>query len=222
MTAPSNPQPASRGSDPGSDPSRRGAPAEELPVAFYDRPVVEVARDLVGCSLTVDGVGGIITETEAYHVSEAACHAYTGLSERTAPLYGPPGHAYVYLSYGVHNLLNAVAEPEGEAAAVLIRALEPVWGIEAMQARRGLEAKRLLCSGPGKLTQALGFGLELNRAPLFERPFELRNRASDWGAEVVGVAPRIGITRAVNLEWRFCEVGSRYLSRPIPGALSRR
>ena len=135
-------------------------PGAELGVEFYDRPVVEVARDLVGCSLTVDGVGGIITETEAYHVSEPACHAYVGLTDRTAPLFGPPGHAYVYLSYGVHSLLNAVAEPEGEAAAVLIRALEPRWGLEAMRSRRGLEAERLLCAGPGRLTQALGVGLE--------------------------------------------------------------
>jgi DNA-3-methyladenine glycosylase len=191
-------------------------PGAELEAAFYERPVVEVARDLVGCSLIVDGVGGIITETEAYHVSEAACHAYVGLTERTAPLYGPPGHAYVYLSYGVHSLLNAVAEPEGEAAAVLIRALEPRWGLDRMRERRGLEAERMLCSGPGKLTQALGVGLELNRARLTESPFELRARADDWATEVVGVAPRIGITRAMELEWRFCAVGSRYLSRPIP------
>ena len=190
----------------------------ELPVEFYDRPVVDVARDLVGCSLMVDGVGGIITETEAYHVSEPACHAYVGLTERTAPLYGPPGNAYVYLSYGVHSLLNAVAEPEGEAAAVLIRALEPREGLEQMRKRRGVEAERTLCSGPGKLTQALGIGLELNKAPLVGGPFEIRERSEDWDAEVVGVAPRIGITRAVELEWRFCEVGSRYLSRPIPAS----
>ena len=191
---------------------------DQLPVDFYLRPVVEVARDLVGCSLSVNGVGGIITETEAYHVSEAACHAYVGLTERTAPLYGPPGFAYVYLSYGVHKMLNAVAEPEGEAAAVLIRALKPLWGVEEMQRRRSMEAERMLCSGPGKLTQALGFGLELNRAPLTEAPFELRARSQDWDAEVVGVAPRIGITRAMELEWRFCERGSRYLSRPVPAA----
>jgi len=190
----------------------------ELPVEFYDRPVVDVARDLVGCSLMVDGVGGIITETEAYHVSEPACHAYVGLTERTAPLYGPPGNAYVYLSYGVHSLLNAVAEPEREAAAVLIRALEPREGLEQMRKRRGVEAERTLCSGPGKLTQALGIGLELNKAPLVGGPFEIRERSEDWDAEVVGVAPRIGITRAVELEWRFCEVGSRYLSRPIPAS----
>ena len=188
----------------------------ELEVQFYERGVVEVARDLVGCSRKVDGVGGIITETEAYHVSEAACHAYVGLTERTAPLYGPPAHAYVYLSYGVHSLLNAVAEPEGDAAAVLIRALEPRWGVEEMQRRRGMEAERMLCSGPGKLTQALGVGLDLNRARLTAPPFELRGRQEDWEVEVVGVAPRIGITRAVELPWRFCASGSRYLSRPIP------
>ncbi len=188
----------------------------ELSVEFYDRPVVEVARDLVGCALKVNGVGGIITETEAYHVSEAACHAYVGLTERTAPLYGPPGHAYVYLSYGVHNMLNTVVEPEGEAAAVLIRAIEPRWGIEQMRARRGLEDERDLCSGPGKLTQALAIGLDLNTARLDADPFEIRERGEDWDAEVVGVAPRIGITRATELEWRFCAVGSRYLSRPIP------
>ncbi len=196
--------------------STSGKGGEELPVAFYERPVVEVARDLVGCSLTVGGVGGIITETEAYHVSEPACHAYVGLTDRTAPLYGPPGHAYVYLSYGIHSLLNAVAEPEGEAAAVLIRALEPRWGIDVMRERRGLEPEALLCSGPGKLTQALGFGLELNRAPLFEAPFELRAPAAGWKGDVVGVAPRIGITRATELEWRFCAASSRYLSRPVP------
>lgn len=190
-------------------------PGAELGVEFYDRPVVEVARDLVGCTLTVDGVGGIITETEAYHASEPACHAYVGLTDRTAPLFGPPGHAYVYLSYGVHNLLNAVTEPEGEAAAVLIRALEPRWGLEVMRKRRGLEAERVLCAGPGRLTQALGVGLELNTAKLTAKPFEIREQG-DWGGEVVGVAPRIGITRAVELEWRFCEVGSRYLSRPVP------
>ncbi|MDX6585632.1 MAG: DNA-3-methyladenine glycosylase [Solirubrobacterales bacterium] len=190
-------------------------PGAELGVEFYDRPVVEVARDLVGCSLTVDGVGGIITETEAYHASEPACHAYVGLTDRTAPLFGPPGHAYVYLSYGVHSLLNAVTEPEGEAAAVLIRALEPRWGLEVMRKRRGLEAERVLCAGPGRLTQALGVGLELNTAKLTAKPFEIRARAN-WDGEVVGVAPRIGITRAAELEWRFCEVGSRYLSRPIP------
>ena len=191
-------------------------PGAELEVAFYERPVVEVARDLVGCSLTVGGVGGIITETEAYHVSEPACHAYVGLTERTAPLFGPPGHAYVYLSYGIHNMLNTVCEPEGEAAAVLIRALEPIWGLDEMRSRRKLDAERMLCSGPGKLAQALGIGLELNRCALTAPPFELCERPAGWDTEVVGVAPRIGISRGTELEWRFCAVGSRFLSRPIP------
>jgi DNA-3-methyladenine glycosylase len=190
-------------------------PGVPLGQSFYGRPVVEVARDLVGCSLRVNGVGGIIVETEAYHVSEAACHAYVGLTERTAPLYGPPGHAYVYLSYGIHKLLNAVVEPEGDAAAVLIRALEPRWGLDVMRERRDLESERALCSGPGKLTQALGFGLELNTRPLFEQPFDLRSRDSGFADDVVAVAPRIGITRAVELELRFCAASSRYLSRPL-------
>lgn len=188
----------------------------ELPEEFYASPVVEVARDLVGCTLEVDGVGGVIVETEAYHVSEAACHAYVGLTERTAPLYGPPAHAYVYLSYGIHSLLNAVAEPEGEAAAVLIRALEPRTGLDVMRERRGLDDVRMLCAGPGRLTEALGVGLDLNTAKLTQAPFRITGRDGEWEGEVAGVAPRIGITRAVELPWRFCEVGSRYLSRPIP------
>ena len=185
----------------------------DLPVSFYERPVEEVARDLVGCELLVDGVGGTIVEVEAYHQREPACHAYVGLTPRTEPLFGPPGNAYVYLSYGIHNLLNAVCEPEGIGAAALIRALEPRWGIELMQARRGVEDERLLCSGPGKLTQALGVDLSLNRASLAEPPFELRPRDPDYRDRTAVVAPRIGITRAMELEWRYCETGSRHLSR---------
>ncbi len=186
-----------------------------LPNSFYERPVEDVGRDLVGCELLVDGVGGTIVEVESYHQSEPACHAYVGLTPRTAPLFGPPGNAYVYLSYGVHSLLNAVCEPEGIGAAALIRALEPRWGIERMRARRGVEDERLLCSGPGKLTQALGVGLDLNRHPLSARPFELRRRDPADKARTVAVAPRIGITRAVELPWRFCAEGSRFLSRPV-------
>lgn len=193
-----------------------GAGAPGLPASFYERDVTVVARDLVGCSLAVDGVGGVIVETEAYHASEAACHAYVGLTERTAPLYGPPGNAYVYLSYGLHSLLNAVAEPEGEAAAVLIRALEPRWGLDTMRARRGVDGVRDLCSGPGKLTAALGVSLDLNRSPLIEPPFELRPPEPGPNAEVVGVAPRIGISRATELPWRYCARPSRFLSRPLP------
>jgi DNA-3-methyladenine glycosylase len=186
-----------------------------LPDSFYERPVNDVSRDLVGCELLVDGVGGTIVEVEAYHQSEPACHAYAGLTPRTAPLFGPAGHAYVYLSYGIHSLLNAVCEAEGVAAAALIRALEPRWGIERMRARRGVADERLLCSGPGKLTEALGVDLGMNRLPLSTPPFELRGPAPGYEVRTVAVAPRIGITRAVELPWRYCAAGSRHLSRPL-------
>ena len=150
---------------------RLGAPID---VEFFDRSVHEVARDLVGCSLSFDGVGGVIVETESYERDDPACHAFAGLTARTAPLFGPPGRAYVYRSYGIHACLNFVCEPEGAAAAVLIRALEPRWGLEEMHRRRGREAMRELCSGPGKLTEALGIGLEVNQAPLTRPPFDLR------------------------------------------------
>jgi DNA-3-methyladenine glycosylase len=195
----------------------RGAP---LDVAFFDRSVHEVARDLVGCSLSFDGVGGVIVETESYERDDPACHAFVGLTERTAPLFGPPGLAYVYRSYGVHACLNFVCEPEGVAAAVLIRALEPRWGVVEMRRRRGREGMRELCSGPGKLTEALGIGLEMNRAPLTRAPFDL-SRREDGGRELqVETGPRIGISRATELPWRFCAADSEYLSRPVPRAMS--
>lgn len=186
---------------------------------FYDRSVHEVARELVGCTLRFQGVGGVIVETESYQRDDPACHAFVGRTARTETLFGPPGRAYVYLSYGIHSLLNAVCEPEGAAAAVLIRALEPRWGIERMRERRGpLADERALCSGPGKLTAALGIGLALNGAPLTERPFELRARSGRWSGVEVATGPRIGITRATELPWRFCAAGSPYLSRPLPKA----
>jgi len=184
--------------------------------AFFARSVHEVARDLVGCELLFDGVGGPIVETESYERDDPACHAYAGLTPRTATLFGPPGRAYVYLSYGVHRLLNAVAEPDGSAAAVLIRALEPRRGLAEMRARRGNVDDRKLCSGPGRLTEALGIGLSINGAPLTETPFELRPRAGEWRAVEVATGPRIGITRATERPWRFCAVGSAHLSRPLP------
>lgn len=187
-----------------------------LPAEFYTRPVTDVAHDLIGCELLVEGVGGVIVEAEAYHQREPACHAYVGLTPRTATLFGPPGHAYVYLSYGVHSLVNAVCEPEGVGAAVLIRALEPRWGIEAMLARRGVEDPRLLCSGPGRLSQALGIGIGLNGRPLGRPPFELRRSTIAGHSAAVVAAPRIGITRAVELPWRYCLTGSRHLSRALP------
>jgi DNA-3-methyladenine glycosylase len=189
--------------------------ARALEAAFFERSVHAVARELIGCALSFDGVGGVIVETESYERDDPACHAHVGLTVRTAPLFGPPGRAYVYRSYGIHACLNFVCEPEGEAAAVLIRALEPLWGLEAMRERRGRPAPRDLCSGPGKLTEALGIGLEMNRAPLTEPPFELRAPAGEWAAVEVGTGPRVGITRAAELPWRFCAVGSRYLSRPL-------
>jgi DNA-3-methyladenine glycosylase len=181
---------------------------------FFDRSVHEVARDLVGCTLLYEGCGGVIVETESYEADDPACHAYVGLTERTRVLFGPPGHAYVYLSYGIHSLLNAVAEPEGEAAAVLIRALEPTHGLEAMRARRGARPDHELCSGPGKLTEALGIGLGDNEADLCREPFLLTPPAGE-GPEIVA-ARRIGITKAVDRPWRFCAAGSRYVSRPRP------
>jgi DNA-3-methyladenine glycosylase len=181
---------------------------------FFARSVHEIARHLIGCGLRFGGVGGVIVETESYERDDPACHAHVGLTRRTEPLFGPPARAYVYLSYGIHSCLNFVCEPEGSAAAVLIRALEPRWGIDEMVGRRRRADLRELCSGPGKLTEALGIGLEVNRASLLEPPFELRARERDQrGVEVVA-GPRIGISKATELPWRFCAAGSGYLSRP--------
>lgn len=182
---------------------------------FFERSVHEVARDLIGCELSFAGAGGVIVETESYERDDPACHAYVGLTPRTSTLFGPPGRAYVYLSYGIHSLLNAVAEPAGSAAAVLIRALKPTHGIEEMAGRRGRAETRELCSGPGKLTEALGIGLEHNGVSLGEPPFEIRDRASEWSSVEVLTGPRIGITRAVERPWRFCAADSPFLSRPL-------
>ncbi|HEX7293660.1 MAG TPA: DNA-3-methyladenine glycosylase [Solirubrobacterales bacterium] len=188
--------------------------SDRLERAFFDRSVHAVARDLVGCMLLYEGRGGVIVETESYEADDPACHAYVGLTERTRVLFGPPGRAYVYLSYGIHSLLNAVAEPEGEAAAVLIRALEPTHGLEQMRERRGDKPDTDLCSGPGKLTEALGVDLSDNEADLCREPFLL---APSRGAPPEVVAgPRIGITKAVERPWRFCVAGSPYVSRPRP------
>jgi DNA-3-methyladenine glycosylase len=183
---------------------------------FYRRSVHEVARDLVGCVIRHGDTAGRVVEVESYHQEEPACHAYAGLTERTRVLFGPPGNAYVYRSYGIHALLNAVCEPEGEGAAVLIRALEPLDGIDEMRARRGLRRAEDLCSGPGKLTQALGIGLELNATDLERGPIRIEPAPPGWeGVEPV-VGTRIGITKAAELPWRFCAPGSRSVSRPRP------
>ena len=183
--------------------------------AFFVRPVLEVARDLVGCVVTHGDTAGVIVETEAYHHSEPASHAFVGVTPRTRTLFGPPGRAYVYFSYGVHSLLNAVCEPEGVGAAVLIRALEPLEGIDHMRERRGVDAVRQLCSGPGKLTQALGIGLELNDTDLLHGPVIFGDRPRAWRDVAIGVDKRVGITKAADLPWRFVAAGSRYVSRPV-------
>ena len=182
--------------------------------SFYDRPVLDVAQDLVGCVVSHDGSSGVIVETEAYHHSEPASHAFVGLTNRTRVLFGPPGVAYVYRSYGIHACLNAVCEPDGIGAAVLIRALEPVEGIELMRERRRVERLEGLCSGPGKLTQALGIGLELNGSDLIRGPIAIVGRQPAWRDVHVVASKRIGITKAAELPWRFSALGSRYLSRP--------
>jgi DNA-3-methyladenine glycosylase len=177
-----------------------------------------VARDLVGCTLAHGRTSGVIVETEAYHESEPACHAFVGLTPRTRVLFGPPGMAYVYRSYGIHALVNAVCEPQGVGAAVLIRALEPITALDEMRARRGLHAVEQLCSGPGKLTQALAIELEHNGADLVRGPLRVGPRPPGWEDVGVVTGTRIGITKAAELPWRFCAVGSRSVSRPWPAA----
>jgi DNA-3-methyladenine glycosylase len=180
--------------------------------SFFDRPVLHVAADLIGASLLVDGVGGRIVEVEAYHHTEPAAHSYRGPTPRNAVMFGPAGFAYVYRSYGIHWCLNFVCEEEGSAAAVLIRALEPIEGLALMRRRRGMDDERLLCSGPGKLCEALGVTIKHNGLALDRAPFQLRTRE-----EKVGIirGPRIGITKAVEKPWRFGLKGSRFLSRPF-------
>jgi DNA-3-methyladenine glycosylase len=180
---------------------------------FFARSVHQVAPDLIGATLLVDGVGGRIVELEAYDQQDPASHAYRGRTPRNAAMFGPPGHAYVYRSYGIHWCLNLVCGGEGVPEAVLIRALEPTRGLELQQSRRGLEDVRQLCSGPGKLCQALGITREHDGLALDVPPFRLEPRAEV--PEIV-TGPRIGITRATDLSWRYMSAGSPYLSRAAP------
>jgi DNA-3-methyladenine glycosylase len=189
---------------------------------FYARSVHDVARDLVGCVVRHGETAGRIVETESYHMEEPACHAYVGVTSRTSTLFGPPGHAYVYFSYGVHSLLNAVAEGEGVGAAVLIRALEPVDGLEAMRRRRRVARDDELCNGPGKLTQALGIGLSLNGTSLVDGPIEFLRREPGERPPRIVVGERIGISKAADLPWRFCDADSVHVSRPWPAEMRRR
>ncbi len=179
---------------------------------FFARSVHEVAPELIGVTFLVDGVGGTIVEVEAYHHEDPAAHGFGGRTDRNASMFGPPGHAYVYRSYGIHWCVNFVCEQEGVADAVLIRALEPTHGLAEMRRRRGLDDTRLLCAGPGRLCQALGITRELDGKPLDRKPFRLEQRASE--PDVVR-GPRIGISRATELDWRYGAAGSRFLSRPL-------
>ena len=198
--------------------SLTGAPA--MPVAklgrllkrsFFDRHVLEVAPDLIGATLLVNGVGGIIVEVEAYHHSEPAAHSFNGPTPRTQVMFGPPGFSYVYRSYGIHWCVNFVCEREGSASAVLLRALAPTHGLSAMRRRRGLQEERALCSGPGKLCEALGITVAHSGLPLDRAPFALHARVGE--ADVV-TGVRIGITKAAELPWRFAAAGNPHVSRP--------
>jgi DNA-3-methyladenine glycosylase len=179
---------------------------------FFARSVHELAPELIGATLLVDGVGGSIVEVEAYDHEDPAAHGFRGRTERNASMFGPPGHAYVYRSYGIHWCLNFVCEDIGVANAVLIRALEPTEGLDVMRARRGMENGRLLCAGPGRLCQALAITREHDGLPLDEWPFELRAREDE--PDLVR-GPRIGITKAIEQPFRYGLAGSRFLSRPF-------
>jgi DNA-3-methyladenine glycosylase len=188
---------------------------KRLTRSFFNRSVHEVAPDLIGATLFVDGVGGRLVEVEAYHHTDPAAHSYRGQTERNAIMFGPPGYLYVYRSYGIHWCMNFVCEAAGSASAVLIRAIEPTGGLPLMRRRRGLKDERLLCSGPGRLCEALGITRRQNGMALDQPPFALFARQGD--VEVVA-GLRIGLTKAADLPWRYGEKGSRFLSKPFPAA----
>jgi DNA-3-methyladenine glycosylase len=185
---------------------------QRLTASFFSRSVHEVAPDLIGTTLLFDGVGGLVVEVEAYHQTDPAAHSYGGPTARNAVMFGPPGRAYVYRSYGLHWCVNFVCEPAGSAGAVLIRALEPTAGLAAMRRRRGVTDVRLLCSGPGRLCEALGITGAHNGLALDQPPFRVMPRL-DTVAIVAG--PRIGLTKAVDKPWRYGLKGSRFLSKPF-------
>jgi DNA-3-methyladenine glycosylase len=180
--------------------------------SFFARSVHEVAPDLIGATLLIDGVGGIIVEVEAYHHTDPAAHSFNGPTPRNRVMFGPPGFSYVYRSYGIHWCVNFVCEKVGSASAVLIRALEPTHGLAAMRRRRGLHDARALCSGPGKLCEALGITIKQSELPLDQPPIALHARR-ERPEIVMGI--RIGITKAVDLPWRYGLKGSRFLSKPF-------
>jgi DNA-3-methyladenine glycosylase len=184
----------------------------QLARGFFARSVHEVAPELIGATFLVDGIGGPIVEVEAYHHSDPAAHSFGGPTARNAVMFGPPGYAYVYRSYGIHWCVNFVCEAEGSASAVLIRALMPTKGLPTMRRRRGLEDERLLCAGPGRLCEALAITRTYNAMALDEAPFALLARTS---SVEIAAGPRIGISKAAELPWRYGWAGSRFLSRPF-------
>lgn len=226
------PERATTSSEPGPTPGghvgRADLAGAPLGAAFYDRPVVDVARDLLGCLLIHGDTAGRIVETEAYHQREGACHAWRPPpaeprpTTRTAALFGPPGRAYVYRSYGIHVMLNAVCEAHGIAAAVLIRAVEPVAGIETMRQRRPGRRDAELVAGPGRLTVALDVRMEHDGTDLQHGPLRIHARPADARPVEEVMGPRIGITRATDLPWRFADASSTDVSRPWPPAMPRR
>jgi DNA-3-methyladenine glycosylase len=183
-----------------------------LTPGFFGRSVHDVAPDLIGATFVARGAGGVIVEVEAYHHTDPAAHSFNGQTARNAVMFGPPGRVYVYRSYGIHWCVNFVCEGEGSASAVLIRALMPTVGLAAMRRRRGVSVDRLLCSGPGRLCQALAITGEYNGAALDRAPFAVFARTAP--ADIVA-GPRVGITRAAELPWRYGLRGSRFLSRPF-------
>ncbi|MDB5617483.1 DNA-3-methyladenine glycosylase [Tardiphaga sp.] len=187
-------------------------PGKPLKRAFFARSVHEAAPELIGATLLVNGIGGVIVEVEAYHHTDPAAHSFRGPTPRNMVMFGPPGYAYVYRSYGIHWCVNFVCELEDSASAVLIRAIEPAFGLAEMQARRGVENQRLLCSGPGKLCQALGISIAHNALALDAPPFEILARSE---APDVVSGTRIGLTKGVELPWRYGLRGSKFLSKPF-------
>ncbi|PZA13732.1 DNA-3-methyladenine glycosylase [Rhodopseudomonas palustris] len=208
MTKPRVPKPSPDGTPPALGPL--------LTRRFFARSVHEVAPELIGATLLFGGAGGIIVEVEAYHHTDPAAHSYGGQTARNAVMFGPAGFAYVYRSYGIHWCVNFVCEAAGSASAVLIRALEPTQGLAAMRQRRCLDDARALCSGPGKLTQALGISIDHNGLPLDEAPFAIHRRMTK--PDIV-TGPRIGITKAADYPWRFGLKGSRFLSKAFPRSI---
>ena len=197
-----------------------------LPQGFFARSALDVARDLVGCTFLFKGAGGRIVETEAYRQDDPCCHGYSGKTARNAVLFGPPGHLYVYFTYGMHFCGNVACEPEGTGAGVLLRALVPEHGVEGMVARRGVEEPRLLCSGPARLAQALGIGREQSGLPVWEAPLAILSRGGAGGPTAavprILTTPRIGVRGGDQKPWRFVDADSPFLSRPLPRAVRSR